>query len=112
VVHFLTNGRTGSGYLAGLGHGVAPGVIVTQGWWGLVDHIKDIVDRLAAVGFVALAPDLYDDQTTDSPDEAGRVMMAREVSSVEQDLGATVGTVGFCMSGQLSLYAVCINTQV
>jgi len=29
-----------------------------QEWWGLDDHMADVVDRLAAEGFVALAPDL------------------------------------------------------
>lgn len=126
VVRFPTNGTTGSGYLAGPESGAAPGVIVIQEWWGLVDHIKDVVDRFAAAGFVALAPDLYDGQTTDSPDEAGRLMMALEIESAEQNLrgaidcllgrddvtGATVGTVGFCMGGQLSLYAACANPKV
>ena len=126
VVRFSTNGTTGSGYLAGSEFGVGPGVVVIQEWWGLVDHIKDIVDRLAAAGFVALAPDLYDGQTTDSPDDAGRLMMALEIESAEQKLrgaidyllgrddvtGATVGTVGFCMGGQLSLYAACANSKV
>ena len=126
VVRFSTNGTTGSGYLAGSKSGVGPGVIVIQEWWGLVDHIKDIVDRLGAAGFVALAPDLYDGQTTDSPDDAGRLMMALEIESAEQKLrgaidyllgrddvsGTTVGTVGFCMGGQLSLYAACANSKV
>ena len=126
VVRFPTNGTTGSGYLAGPESGVGPGVIVIQEWWGLVDHIKDIVDRFTAAGFVALAPDLYDGQTTDSPDDAGRLMMALEIESAERNLrgaidyllgrdevtGATVGTVGFCMGGQLSLYAACANPKV
>jgi carboxymethylenebutenolidase len=126
VVRFSTNGTTGSGYLAGSKSGVGPGVIVIQEWWGLVDHIKDIVDRLGAAGFVALAPDLYDGQTTDSPDDAGRLMMALEIESAEQKLrgaidyllgrddvnGTIVGTVGFCMGGQLSLYAACANSKV
>ena len=126
MVRFSTNGTTGSGYLAGSKSGVGPGVIVIQEWWGLVDHIKDVVDRLGAAGFVALAPDLYDGQTTDSPDDAGRLMMALEIESAEQKLrgaieyllgrddvsGTTVGTVGFCMGGQLSLYAACANSKV
>ena len=48
-----------------------PGVIVIQEWWGLTDHIAAIADRLAAEGFVALAPDLYGGKTTHDADEAG-----------------------------------------
>jgi carboxymethylenebutenolidase len=33
-------------------------VIVIHEIWGLVDHIKDIADRFAAEGYIAIAPDL------------------------------------------------------
>ena len=33
-------------------------VVVIQEIWGLVDHVKDIADRVAAQGYVAVAPDL------------------------------------------------------
>ena len=33
-------------------------VVVIQEIWGLVDHVKDVADRLAAHGYVAVAPDL------------------------------------------------------
>ena len=48
-----------------------PGVVVIQEWWGLVPHIRDVVDRFAAAGFSALAPDLYRGTTTTEPDPAG-----------------------------------------
>ena len=92
----------------------------------MVDHIKDLADRFAGAGFVALAPDFYDGQTTTSPDEEGKLMMALEIDEAEKHLrgavdyllarpeasGARVGTVGFCMGGQLSLYAACANAKV
>ena len=56
----------------GAGGGSGPGVVVIQEWWGLTDHIADVADRLAAEGFVALAPDLYGGATTHDADEAGR----------------------------------------
>ncbi len=59
TVLFGSNGKTVSGYLAHPDDASGPGVIVIQEWWGLVPHIKDVVDRFAAAGFVALAPDLY-----------------------------------------------------
>jgi len=125
MVEFTANGKTASGYLA-LPAGKGPGVVVIQEWWGLVDHIKDVCDRFAAAGYVALAPDLYHGQTTKSPDEAGKLMMALRIDEAEKELrGAIqyllahpsvepkkVGTIGFCMGGALSLYAACENPQV
>jgi carboxymethylenebutenolidase len=104
----------------------AQGVIVLQEWWGLVPQIKRTADRFAAEGFVALAPDMYHGKRTKSPDEAGKLMMALNVEQAAKDLrgaveflvgherveGESVGTVGFCMGGVLSLYAACINPQV
>lgn len=121
----FAEGNTG-GYLATPKQGSGPGVIVIQEWWGLVDHIKDVCDRFAEEGFVALAPDLYHGKTTKSPDEAGRLMMAMRIDEAERDLSAAVeylstqdsttsdkvGVVGFCMGGALALYAATKNDKV
>jgi carboxymethylenebutenolidase len=94
---------------------------VIQEYWGLVDHIKDLADRFAAEGFVALAPDLYHGEQAKSPDDAGKLMMALNISETVKDLrgaadaliatrGVTpkqVAIVGFCMGGQLALYGAC-----
>jgi carboxymethylenebutenolidase len=126
MVGFSSNGGTTDGYLAIPEKGSGPGVIVIQEWWGLVDHIKNVCDRFASDGYVALAPDMYHGKTTTSPDEAGKLMMALRIDQAEKDLrGAIqyllnhdattsdkVGTVGFCMGGALSLYAASKNEQV
>jgi len=98
----------------------ARGVVVIQEWWGVNDHVRSLVDRLAGAGFLALAPDLYRGAVTKSPDEAGKLMMALAISDAERDLrgairglkqttGHAVGVVGFCMGGALSLFAACSN---
>ena len=126
MVEFAANGRRTGGYLATPASGSGPGVVVIQEWWGLVPHVQDVADRLAGEGFVALAPDLYHGRSTTSPDEAGKLMMALEIDRAERDLrgaidfllarddvaGTRVGTVGFCMGGQLSLFAACANVSV
>lgn len=118
MIEFPANGRTASGYLARPDAGSGLGVVVVQEWWGLVGHIRDVVDRFADDGFVALAPDLYHGESTRSPDAAGKLMMALEMATVAKDLrGAAtqlrdrddvtskrVGVVGFCMGGQLALF--------
>jgi carboxymethylenebutenolidase len=48
-----------TGYLALPPSGSGPGVLVLHAWWGLNEVIKDVCNRLAGVGFVAYAPDLY-----------------------------------------------------
>lgn len=125
MVQFSSNGGTTQGYLAIPEKGSGPGVVVIQEWWGLVDHIKDVCDRFAAEGYVALAPDLYHGETTKSPDEAGKMMMSLQIDQAEKDLrgavefllgleatnGDKVGTVGFCMGGALSLYAASKNDR-
>jgi carboxymethylenebutenolidase len=119
LVQFQANGRTCDGYLAIPKEGSGPGVIVIQEWWGLVDHIKDLADRFAREGFVALAPDLYHGDMTKSPDKAGKMLMALNIGEAAKDMrGAAnyllgldevqpkkVGAMGFCMGGQLALFA-------
>ncbi|MDQ1735433.1 MAG: carboxymethylenebutenolidase, partial [Pseudonocardiales bacterium] len=58
-VTFASNGGWAHGYLKQPARSSGPGLIVIQEWWGLDDHMADVVDRFAAEGFVALAPDLY-----------------------------------------------------
>lgn len=55
-VEFPSNGSTAPGYLSTPTSGSGIPVVVLQEYWGLEDHIRDVCDRLAAEGFVALAP--------------------------------------------------------
>lgn len=110
---FPSGSAEAHGYLALPASGSGPGVIVIQEWWGLTDHIADVTDRLAAEGFVSLAPDLYGGRTTHDADEAGSMMMSLPMDQAARDLSgavdfllghdavtsATVGAVGFCMGG-------------
>jgi carboxymethylenebutenolidase len=124
MVEFPTNGHTTHGYLAIPASGKGPGVIVIQEWWGLVPHIKKVADRFAAEGFSALAPDMYHGQTASEPDGAGKLFMALNIGQAEKDLqGATmylkahssaarVGAVGFCMGGQLALFAATLDASI
>lgn len=124
MIEFSSNGGACKGYLATPASASGPGVIVLQEWWGLVGHIKNVADRFAAAGYVALAPDLYHGEATTSPDEAGKLMMALEIEEAEKDLsgavdylmgissGAKIGIVGFCMGGQLALFAASKNPHI
>ncbi len=119
LIEFPANGRNCSGYLAVPASGSGPGLVVIQEWWGLVDHIKRLADRFAEAGFVALAPDLYHGEQTTSPDQAGKLLMALNIAEAGKDLRGALtflrshkgvvpkrtGVLGFCMGGQLALYA-------
>ena len=124
MVDFPSNGGTTQGYLATPTSGKGPGVLVIQEWWGLVPHIKRVCDRFAAEGFSALAPDMYHGKTADEPDGAGKLFMALNIAQAEKDLRgaarylaqqsstAKLGAVGFCMGGQLALFAGTVNPNV
>jgi carboxymethylenebutenolidase len=112
-VTFASNGGHAHGYLAKPDSGSGPGLVVIQEWWGLDDHMADIVDRFAAEGFVALAPDLFGGKVAHDSDEAGALMEQLPVDQAARDLGGAVdylladdsvtsskvGAVGFCMGG-------------
>jgi carboxymethylenebutenolidase len=124
MVEFPANGTTTAGYLATPAAGKGPGVLVIQEWWGLVRHIKNVADRFAADGFTALAPDLYHGQTASEPDGAQKLFMALNIAQAEKDLRgaakflaghsstAKLGVVGFCMGGQLALFAATLNSSI
>lgn len=112
-VSFPSEGQNVHGYLALPEGGKGQGVIVIQEWWGLTEHIRDVADRLAAEGFVALAPDLFGgsvahdgaeaaEMMSKLPEELGAKLLAGAVDfllGLEAVTGSTVGTIGFCMGG-------------
>ena len=118
TVEFRSNGNMASGYLATPASGKGPGVLVIQEWWGLDSGIKANADRLAAAGFVALAPDLYHGELAahDEMDKAAHLMQSLPAERAAKDMsgavdflashpavtGSGVGVVGFCMGGMLS----------
>ncbi|HEX5387213.1 MAG TPA: dienelactone hydrolase family protein [Gemmatimonadales bacterium] len=118
MVELRSNGRTANGYLAASA-GRGPGLVLIQEWWGLVPHIEDLADRFAAEGFVTLAPDLFHGKQTRSPDEAAKLLMALNIGEAARDMHGAgqyllgqaevepkrVGIMGFCMGGQLALFA-------
>ena len=126
MVAFKGNGETYEGYLSRAVTGIGPGAIVLQEYWGLVDHIKDVADRFAKEGFTALAPDLYKGESAKDPDTAGKLMMALNIGETEKILrgavdyllslpetqGEKAGVVGFCMGGQLALFAAATNPKI
>ena len=107
-------------YLAVPDGRAGPGVLVLHAWWGLTSVFTDVCDRLAATGFVALAPSLYaDGATTDSiaeaealvaahdqaPGEAKAIVLAAldQVRGLSAVTGARVGVIGFSLGAYWAL---------
>ncbi len=105
------------------------GVVVVQEAFGVAPHIEDVCQRLADVGWLAVAPHLY--HRTGDPvlpyDDFNQVRphaAALTADGVLTDIDAalafiggagfpadTVGVVGFCMGGTIAM-AVAVERQV
>jgi len=75
-VTYTSNGVTMNGYLAydASNQGKRPGILVVHEWWGLNDYPKMRARKLAELGYVALAVDMYGNgKTVDNPDDAGKM---------------------------------------
>lgn len=118
MIEFPSNAQPTPGYLAQPDDAQKhPALIVIQEWWGLVPHIKEVAERLAREGFIALAPDLYHGQVAEEPDEARKLAMGLDRARAVQEISAAatylqaldetapkkIGVVGWCMGGGLAL---------
>lgn len=91
-------------------------LFVIHEWWGLNGHIRQEAQRLfdELDNVAVLALDIYDGQSTDDPDEAGKLMQSvapeRAESIIKGALtyageNAEIGTIGWCFGGGWSLRA-------
>lgn len=100
--------------------GPRPGVVVVHEWWGLNDYAKRRARDLAALGYSALAIDMYGDgKNTQHPDDAMKFMQAALASSEAakarflagldllkaqpQTDPARLGAIGYCFGGKVVL---------
>lgn len=92
--------------------------MVLHSWWGLTPFFKGVCDRLAAEGFVVLAPDLFAGATTDDPDEASARLREADMDAalhlvrsslftlhaLPTTVPRPVGVVGFSMGASWALW--------
>lgn len=108
-------------YLAIPKSGTGPGVLVLHSWWGLNPFFKELCDRFARAGFVALAPDLYSGkvattvaaakalraQTTASRKTPAYKMLIAAIERLSHHAAVTtpcIALVGFSMGGHWALW--------
>ena len=91
MIEFDANGSSAPGYLATPdGAAGGPGVVVLHAWWGLTEPFRQACDRLAAAGFVALAPDLYHGKTTAVIEEAEVLAQSLDQERASGDVAGAV----------------------
>jgi carboxymethylenebutenolidase len=98
-------------------------VIVVQEAFGITDHIKDVCERLAAEGYIGLAPAMFHRSGDpiigyDKMQEVIPHIMQLNAAGIEADIqasldylagigfeGKQVAIIGFCMGGTISFVA-------
>ena len=98
------------------GEGAYPALIVIHEWWGLNSNIREMTKKLASMGYIALAVDMYGGTAASDPDEAKQLMMTAMAKPDQahanlaaawshlDGLGASkVGVIGWCFGGGWSL---------
>lgn len=114
-------GEQVNGYLAlPEGDGPHPAMIVIHEAGGLGDHIKDVANRFAQLGYVTLGVDLYTREGGPPPMDDVQKLMARLFSipdartlgdlegaadflRARADVSGRLGCIGFCMGGRYTL---------
>jgi len=121
TVPYTYGGVTYNGYLAydDALKGPLPGVLVFHEWWGLNDYAKMRARKVAELGYVAFAADMYGGGvTTTNPDEAGKLSGAlrdkpegREIAKAALGVLAKnplvdakrIAAIGYCFGGSVAL---------
>jgi carboxymethylenebutenolidase len=117
-ISFVVNDRTIPGYLAqpAGGEGPWPGVVVIHEAFGLNDDIRHKADDLAAHGYLAVAPDLYEGKSWPGCVRSAFLQLrsgsgpafdiidgARGLLADRPDSTGKAGVIGFCLGGGFAL---------
>jgi len=108
------DGTSVRSYVAGPADSAA-GVLVVHDYFGISEATRESVEHLGALGYRALAIDLYGGKTASTHDEAVKLMQALDRIGTDNLLqiglerlkrpGRKLATLGFSMGGQESLLA-------
>ncbi len=121
-ISYSTDSTDMKGYLAyDANHdGKRPGVIVIHEWWGHNQYVRDRANKLAELGYVAFALDMYGDgKVASHPEDAGKFsgMVMSNMDEAKARFEAAVaslkanenvdveniGAIGYCFGGSVAL---------
>lgn len=106
-----------------------PGILVIHEAGGLGAHIRDVVNRLADLGYVALGVDLFTREGGPPPKDDLQALMARlfamsdrtvlgdlegaaDLLRTREECDGRIGCIGFCMGGRYALLFACASNRL
>jgi carboxymethylenebutenolidase len=106
-----------------------PGIVVIHHAGGLDAHTRDVTNRIANLGYVALGVDLFTREGGPPPTDDLQAMMARlfamsdatvlgdlegaaDLLRAREDCDGKVGCIGFCMGGRFTLLFACASNRL
>jgi carboxymethylenebutenolidase len=106
-----------------------PAIVVIHEAGGLGEHIRDVTNRFANLGYTALGVDLYTREGGPPPMDDARALMQRLFSMPDErtlgdldgaaelllgreDASGRLGCIGFCMGGRYTLLFACTSERL
>jgi carboxymethylenebutenolidase len=117
MIQFLSAvGHKANGYYLKPGDRTkAPGVVIVHEYWGLRPEMKNFAQRLYALGYQAIVPDLFHGHVATNEKEAEKLMKGLDFGAALHEIGSAaeyvrkqggaekVAVLGFCMGGALTI---------
>jgi dienelactone hydrolase len=131
VVTYISDGVTLKGIITYDKNlkGKRPAVIVVPEWWGLTDYAKMRAHKLAELGYIAMAADMFGDgKTAADPKEAQSLTMpfyqnpelaklrveaaVKKIKEYSQTDPANIAAIGYCFGGFVVLNSAKLGTDM
>lgn len=130
-VVYMADGKVFKGFIAYPDNvkGKLPGILIIHEWWGLNDYTKNRARQLAALGYIAMAADLFGNgKTAANPKEAQTLTTPfysdpdlaknrfdaalKELKNTVQTDTGQIAAIGYCFGGYIVLNAAKLGAEV
>ena len=104
--------------------GSFPGLLMLHSDWGLTAHTRSQARRFAEMGYYVIAPDLFNRQTVNTPEQAqalitelGEVAYSRVTAALHalrshHKCNGQIGIIGWRLGGRLALHTAALRDDV